>query len=218
MTISFYVLGQEKAVGVLFMSPLKLTRGAKLEGYNVDGIAVQEDYRGQGIGTFLMQVAKEEATLAAAEEGGDGNKTALSITVQEQLQRWLYPQGFTKNVEGRSVSWGANSQSFYWRLDDLCLDAIREWKWKARGMINPDCLCQLVSVAQVLLGNSIFTTHLRKATWPIWRAGQCGDQNFQGNCAISPPRAAAEARRAEAVVAKRLAQRFVLGVWSGRMY
>jgi GNAT superfamily N-acetyltransferase len=171
MTISFYVLGQEKAVGVLFMSPLKLTRGAKLEGYNVDGIAVQEDYRGQGIGTFLMQVAKEEATLAAAEEGGDGNKTALSITVQEQLQRWLYPQGFTKNVEGRSVSWGANSQSFYWRLDDLCLDAIREWKWKARGMINPDCLCQLVSVVQVLLGNSIFTTHLRKATWPIWRAG-----------------------------------------------
>ena len=51
---------------------------------------------------------------------------------------------------------------------------------------------------------------------PGWQ--QCGDQIFQGNCAISHPRAAAEARRAEAVVAKRLAQRFVLGAWSGRMY
>ena len=49
-------------------------------------------------------------------------------------------------------------------------------------------------------------------------AEQCGDQNFQGNCAISRPRWAAEARRAEAVVAKRLAQRFVSGVWSRRMY
>ena len=48
--------------------------------------------------------------------------------------------------------------------------------------------------------------------------GQCGDQFFQGNCAISRPLGAAEARRAEAVVAKRLAQRFVLGVRSGRMY
>ena len=49
---------------------------------------------------------------------------------------------------------------------------------------------------------------------------QCGDQNFQGNCAISRPLAlgAAEARTAEAVVAKRLAQRFVSGAWSGRMY
>jgi hypothetical protein len=47
---------------------------------------------------------------------------------------------------------------------------------------------------------------------------QCGDQNFQGNCAISQAHGTAEARRAEVVVAKRLAQRFVLGVRSGRMY
>ena len=47
---------------------------------------------------------------------------------------------------------------------------------------------------------------------------QCGDQNFQGNCAISRPGGAAEARRAEAVAAKRLAQRFVSGAWQGRMY
>jgi GNAT superfamily N-acetyltransferase len=172
-TISFHVRGQEKAAGVLFMSPLKSIRGAKLEGYNVDGIAVQEGSRGQGIGTLLMQVAKEEAILAAAEEGREGEKTALSITVQEQLQRWVYPQGLTRNVEGRSVSWGANSTSFYWQPDDLYLDAAKEWKWTARGMINPDCLCQLVSVVQVPLGNDIFTNlkHLREATWPLWRAG-----------------------------------------------
>ena len=33
-----------------------------------------------------------------------------------------------------------------------------------------------------------------------------------------PPVVYAEARRAEAVVAKRLAQRFVSGAWPGRMY
>jgi GNAT superfamily N-acetyltransferase len=170
-TISFHVYGQEAAVGVLFMSPLQEVRGAKLEGYNVDGIAVQEGSRGQGIGTLLLQVAKEEATLAAAEEGREAKKTALSITVQEQLQRWVYPQGFTKNVEGRRVSWGANSTSFYWQPDDPYLDAAGEWKWTARGMINPDCLCQLVSVVQVLLGNGTFTKHLREARWPLWRAG-----------------------------------------------
>jgi GNAT superfamily N-acetyltransferase len=170
-TISFHVREQEEATGVLFMSPLQSVRGAKLEGFNVDGIAVQEDHRGQGIGTLLMQVAKEEAILAAKEEGREAKKTALSITVQEQLQSWVYPQGFTRNVEGRSVSWGANSTSFYWQPDDLYPDATGEWEWTARGMINPDCLCQLVSVVQVLLGNDIFTRHLREAKWPLWRAG-----------------------------------------------
>jgi hypothetical protein len=118
-----------------------------------------------------MQVAKEEVAIAAAEEGREVKKAALSITVQEQLQRWVYPQGLTRNVEGRSVSWGANSTSFYWQPDDLYHDAAGEWKWTARGMINPDCLCQLVSVVQVLLGNDIFTKHLREAKWPLWRAG-----------------------------------------------
>ena len=171
MSISFHVHGQDAAVGVLFMSPLESVRGVKLEGYNVDGVAVLKDNRGQGIGTLLMQVAKEEAMLAAQKAGREVKKTALSITVQEQLQRWVYPQGFTRNAEGRSVSWGANSASFYWRPDGLDLDAAREWKWTARGMVNPDSLCQLVSVAQVLIGNDIFTKHLREATWPQWRAG-----------------------------------------------
>ena len=171
MSISFHVHGQDAAVGVLFMSPLESVRGVKLEGYNVDGVAVLKDNRGQGIGTLLMQVAKEEAMLAAQKAGREVKETALSITVQEQLQRWVYPQGFTRNAEGRSVSWGANSASFYWRPDGLDLDAAREWKWTARGMVNPDSLCQLVSVAQVLIGNDIFTKHLREATWPQWRAG-----------------------------------------------
>ena len=171
MSISFHVHGQDEAVGVLFMSPLELVRGAKLEGYNVDGVAVQEGKRGQGIGTLLLQVAKEEAMLAATKEGREVKKTALSITVQEQLQRWVYPQGFSKNVGGRSVSWSANSMSFYWRPDELNLDAAREWKWTARGMVNPDSLCQLLTIAQVLIGNNTFTTHLREATWPQWRAG-----------------------------------------------
>jgi hypothetical protein len=160
-TISFHIRGQEKAAGVTVL----------LEGYNVDGIAVQEGSRGQGIGTLLMQVAKEEVAIAAAEEGREVKKAALSITVQGQLQRWVYPQGLTKNVEGRRVSWGANSQSFYWQPDDPYLDAAREWAWTARGMINPDCLCQLVSVVQVLLGNDTFTKHLREATWLLWGAG-----------------------------------------------
>ena len=176
MSISFHVHGQDEAVGVLFMSPLELVRGAKLEGYNVDGVAVQEGKRGQGIGTLLLQVAKEEAMLAATKEGREVKKTALSITVQEQLQRWVYPQGFSKNVGGRSVSWSANSMSFYWRPDELNLDAAREWKWTARGMVNPDSLCQLLTIAQVLIGNNTFTTHLREATWPGPGQWQCGDQ------------------------------------------
>ena len=47
---------------------------------------------------------------------------------------------------------------------------------------------------------------------------QCGEQNAALKSRAFAPRTAAEARRAEAVVAKRLAQRFVLGVRSGRMY
>ena len=47
---------------------------------------------------------------------------------------------------------------------------------------------------------------------------QCGEQNAALKSRAFGPRTAAEARRAEAVVAKRLAQRFVLGVRSGRMY
>jgi hypothetical protein len=170
-TISFHVRGQERAMGVLFMSPLQTMRGVKSEGFNVDGIAVQEGYRGQGIGTLLLQVAKEEATRAATEEGREVAKTTVGITVQDQLERWVYTQGFTRSVEGRTVSWGANSKSYYWQPDELCLDAVREWKWTARGMINPDCLCQLVSVVQVLIGNDVFTKHLKDAKWPLWRAG-----------------------------------------------
>lgn len=170
-TVSFHVRGQEKALGVLFMSPLQSVRGAKLKGYNVDGIAVREGNRGQGIGTLLLQVAKEEAIRAAADEGREETKTALCITVQEQLEHWVYPLGFTRNVEGRMVSWGANSKSYYWQPDDLCLGEVRAWKWTARGIINPDCLCQLVSVVQVLIGNDVFTKQLREAEWPLWRAG-----------------------------------------------
>ncbi len=47
---------------------------------------------------------------------------------------------------------------------------------------------------------------------------QCGEQNAALKSRAFAPRTAAEARRAEAVVAKRLAQRFVLGARSGRMY
>ena len=51
---------------------------------------------------------------------------------------------------------------------------------------------------------------------PVWRPKFSGKlRNFK---ARPPGWGAAEARRAEAVVAKRLAQRFVSGVWSGRMY
>ncbi len=41
---------------------------------------------------------------------------------------------------------------------------------------------------------------------------QCGEQNAALKSRAFAPRTAAEARRAEVVVAKRLAQRFVLGV------
>ncbi len=115
-----------------------------MEGYNVDGIAVQEGNRGQGIGTLLLQVAKEEAIRAAAEEGREATKTALSITVQEQLEHWVYPQGFTRNVDGRTVSWGASSKSYYWQPDDLCLGAVREWKWAARGIRGYQLLLQVL--------------------------------------------------------------------------
>jgi hypothetical protein len=47
---------------------------------------------------------------------------------------------------------------------------------------------------------------------------QCGEQNVALKSRAFGPRTAAEARRAEAVPAKRLAQRFVLGVRSGRIY
>ena len=49
--------------------------------------------------------------------------------------------------------------------------------------------------------------------------GQCGKHRLRRICAApGGTTGAAEARRAEAIVAKRLAQRFVLGVESGRMY
>ena len=79
MSISFHVHGQDAAVGVLFMSPLESVRGVKLEGYNVDGVAVLKDNRGQGIGTLLMQVAKEEAMLAAQKAGREVKETALNL-------------------------------------------------------------------------------------------------------------------------------------------
>ncbi len=47
---------------------------------------------------------------------------------------------------------------------------------------------------------------------------RCGEQNAALKSRAFGPRAAAEARRAEAVAAKRLAQRFVLGVRSGTVW
>ena len=171
MTISFHAEEQGEVLAVLFMRPLTAIRGSKLSGYTVDGIAVQAPRRGRGLGTFLLQVAQEEAVLAAREAGQEAKAASLSITVQESLYRWLYPLGFTKNVEGRTVRWGANSANLYWQPDDLDLATTRTWQWTARGMINPDSLCQLVAVLQVLLGNDVFTRHLVEATWPQWRAG-----------------------------------------------
>jgi hypothetical protein len=60
------------------------------------------------------------------------------------------------------------------------------------------------------------TAAVRAQIVPVWRPKFSGKlRNFK---ARPPGWGAAEARRAEAVVAKRLAQRFVSGAWQGRMY
>ena len=103
MTISFHMEDQTEALAVLFMRPLTAIRGFKLVGYTVDGVAVQASRRGRGLGTLLLQVAQEEAIQAAVAEGREAKTAALSITVQASLYRWLYPLGFSKNVEGRNI-------------------------------------------------------------------------------------------------------------------
>ena len=169
--VSLCIEGRERLEGALFMRSQEMVRRSKLRGYNVDGIAVQEDMRGRGLGTLLLQVAQEEAILAAKEDGQDRGKATVSITVQESLHRWLYKLGFTKSTEGRNISWGPNSANLYWQPDDLDLKALANWKWTARGMVNPDSLCHLVTVVQVLLGNEVFTRYLAASTWPEWGAG-----------------------------------------------
>ena len=168
---SFHVDGERAAAGVLFMGDRGAVRGAKLAGHTIEGVAVQANRRGKGIGTLLMQVALEEAMRDNTELETGEETTVVNITVQKALFPWVYRRGFSRNVEGRLVSWGADSESFYWRPDKLNLRSTADWKWTARPMVNPDSLCQLVSVVQTLLASDTFMCRLFATTWPDWKAG-----------------------------------------------
>ena len=86
----------------------------------------------------------------------------------------------------------------------MCLACGGAWRADPPGVTAP------AVVADWTVGCTVARSHGTRA--------QCGEQNAALKSRAFGPRTAAEARRAEAVVAKRLAQRFVLGVRSGRVY
>jgi hypothetical protein len=158
---------------------------------------------------IIGSLAHPETASASALLGWFQKKTEGNLGTEQSLHEKFNPEHHTVSTLHRAVTLG--------ELGSRIAAILRDWAGGNKGPVTVRTL-HFPRFWPRPLPRQADQDKQDAETTREWARCQCGEQNAALKSRAFGPRTAAEARRAEAVVAKRLAQRFVLGVRSGRMY